>query len=181
MSIRHVSFVISASILMLAGVTGAHAESQTGLPASVPEQMPFDIPYGPPLSLDIAQKAAAAALVEAKKHHWKEAVAVVGPDGRLITFVMMDGTQNASIDIAQAKARTSALFRRSSKVFEAAVNTGGAPGTLSLLAVSNSIASEGGIPIVIGGKLVGAIGASGGISTQDGVTAQAGLNAVTSR
>jgi glc operon protein GlcG len=181
MFVRRVFFAISTSVLLISGVALAQAESATGLPASVPEQMPFDIPYGMPLSLETAQKAAQAAMAEARKHHWKEAVAVVDPNGQLITFVKMDDTQNASIGVAEAKARTAAIFRRPSKVFEGAVNTGGAPGTLSLLAVSNSVASEGGIPIVIGGKLVGAIGASGGISTQDGVTAEAGVKAATSR
>jgi uncharacterized protein GlcG (DUF336 family) len=170
-----------AAVMMLAGLSGAHAQGQTTPPAAVPEQMPFDVPYGSPINLEAAQKAITAAAAEARKHHWKEAIAVVGPSGDLIAFVMMDGTQYASIDIAQAKARTASVFRRPSKVFEGAVNTGGAPGTLSLLAVTHAVASEGGLPIVIGGKLVGAIGASGGLSNQDGVVARAGLDAVADR
>jgi len=90
----------------------------------------------------------------------------------------MDGTQYASIAISQAKARTAVLFRRPSKIFEGAVNTGGSPGTLSLLALEHGVASEGGLPIEVNGQVVGAIGASGGLSSQDGVVARAGLDAV---
>jgi glc operon protein GlcG len=87
-------------------------------------------------------------------------------------------SQYASIEIAQAKARTAALFRRPSKLLADGIN-GGTPATLSLLALSHSAASEGGFPIVVDGKLIGAIGASGGTAPQDGVVAKAGLDAVT--
>ena len=106
---------------------------------------------------------------------------VVDPAGNLIAHATMDGTQYASIKISQSKARTSALFRRPTKVFQDAVN--GASGTpvtsvLSLLPFDQAAASEGGFPIVKNGKLIGAIGASGGISTQDAATAKAGLAAL---
>jgi glc operon protein GlcG len=74
--------------------------------------MPFDIPYGAPIDLDAAQKVIMAAVAEAKKHNWKEAIAVVGPSGQLVAHATMDNTQYGSIEIAQAKARTAALFRR---------------------------------------------------------------------
>jgi uncharacterized protein GlcG (DUF336 family) len=105
------------------------------------------------------------------------AVAVVGPDGYLAYFEKIDGTQNASVLLAQAKARTSALYRRPSKVFAdqfAAGNTG----FMSFPDEARPIASEGGIPIVLNGKLIGAIGASGGTGQQDGVAAAAGAAAV---
>ncbi len=152
------------------------ARAQT--PAPVPEAMPFDIPYGSPISLEQAQKAIAASEAEARKHNWKMAITVVDPAGNLIALATMDGTQYASITIAQAKARTAASYRRPSGIFQTAAN-GGTPSMLSLLATTGGIASEGGFPIVIDGKLVGAIGASGGIYTQDAVTAKAGLAAVT--
>jgi uncharacterized protein GlcG (DUF336 family) len=164
---------------MLLGPLVAQAQTQTQAPAAVPEAMPFDIPYGTTIDLDTAHKAILAAAAEAKKHNWKMAIAVVGPAGQLIAHATMDGTQYASIDIAQAKARTAALFRRQTKLFADGINTGGTPATLSLLALSHGAASEGGFPIVVDGKLIGAIGASGGIATQDGVTAKAGLDAVT--
>jgi uncharacterized protein GlcG (DUF336 family) len=170
---RATPFVVSAVILL--GAFAANAQT----PAPVPEAMPFDIPYGTPINLDTAQKAIMAAEAEAKKHNWKMAIAVVGPVGQLVAHTTMDGTQYASIDIAQAKARTAAAFRRPSKAFADSIN-GGSPASLSLLALSQGAASEGGFPIVVDGKLIGAIGASGGIATQDGMTAKAGLDAVTS-
>jgi uncharacterized protein GlcG (DUF336 family) len=139
--------------------------------------MPFDIPYGVPIALETAQKAISAAEAEAKKHNWKMAIAVVDPAGQLVAHATMDGTQYGSIEFSQAKARTAAQFRRPSKAFADAVN-GGSPATLTVL-IPRGAASEGGFPIVVDGKLIGAIGASGGIATQDGVTAKAGLDAVT--
>ena len=155
----------------------AHAQTPSAAPAPVPEAMPFDIPYGTPIGLEAANKAIAAAAAEASKHNWKMSISVVDPAGNLVAHATMDGTQYASIPISQAKARTAALFRRPSGVFQAAAN-GGSPNMLSLLAVNGGVASEGGFPIVIDGKLVGAIGASGGIFTQDAVTAKAGLAAL---
>jgi glc operon protein GlcG len=175
-----VPFAVAAATI-LGGLTASQAQTPPpAAPAPVPEAMPFDIPYGTTIDLDTAHKAITAAAAEAKKHNWKMAIAVVGPAGQLIAHATMDGTQYGSIDIAQAKARTSALFRRPSKAFADAINGGGAA-VLSLLALSHAAASEGGFPIVVDGKLVGAIGASGGIATQDAVTAKAGLDAVTAR
>ena len=155
----------------------APAAPAPAAPAPVPEVMPFDIPYGTPINLENAQKAIAAAVAEAKKHNWKMAVAVTDPAGNLVAEATMDGTQTASVGIAQAKAKTSALFRRATMVLQEAVN-GGSPATISLLVNQGAVASGGGFPIVIDGKLVGAIGASGGIFTQDMVTAKAGLAAL---
>lgn len=145
--------------------------------APVPEKMPFDIPYGTPIGVEMAQRAIAASMAEAHKHDWKMAIAVVGPAGQLIAEATMDGTQYASIDIAQGKARTAAAFRRPSKAFVDFANANAS--VLTLLIESHALALEGGFPIVIDGKVVGAIGASGGIATQDGATAKAGLDAVT--
>jgi glc operon protein GlcG len=166
---------LAAAVLLL-GLATARAQP----PAGVSEKMPFDIPYGAPISLAEAQKAIAASMREAHKHNWKMAIAVVDPAGQLIAEATMDGTQYASIDIAQGKARTAAIFRRPSKLFSDAVNNNNAA-VLSFLIERHGVASEGGFPIVIGGKLVGAIGASGGIATQDGVTAKAGLDAITGK
>jgi uncharacterized protein GlcG (DUF336 family) len=145
---------------------GASAHAQTPPPD-----------YGVPITLDQAKEATAAAQAEAKKNGWRMAFAVVDPGGYLVYFERTDGTQNASVALAEAKARTSALFRRPSKVFAdqfAAGNTG----FMSFPNEARPIASEGGIPIVINGKLIGAIGASGGTGQQDGVAAIAGATAV---
>jgi glc operon protein GlcG len=177
-----ITAVLAAVPLAHAPLAQAQAPAATpasAAPAPVPEAMPFDIPYGTPISLEQANKAIAAAAAEAKKHNWKMSISVVDPGGNLVAHATMDGTQYASIPISQAKAQTSALYRRASGVFQGAVNTNGSPSSLSLLAITHGVASEGGFPIVIDGKLVGAIGASGGIFTQDAVTAKAGLEAVT--
>jgi glc operon protein GlcG len=166
--------------IVIASTIGQLAQAQTpaALPAGVPEAMPFDIPYGTPIKLEQADKAIMAAVAEATKHSWKMSISVVDPAGNLVAHATMDGTQYGSITISQAKARTAALFRRPSSVLQAAVNTGGSPGLLSLLALTGGAASEGGFPIVAEGKLIGAIGASGGISAQDAVAAKAGLEAL---
>jgi glc operon protein GlcG len=171
---RIAAAIIAAAIIAATLATASTAHTQT--PAPVPEAMPFDIPYGTPIGMDQAQKAIMAAVTEAKKHNWKMSVTVVDPAGNLVAHATMDGTQYASIPISQAKARTAALFRRPSGAFQTSVN-GGSPNGLSLLALSGGVASEGGFPIVVDGKLIGAIGASGGIFTQDAATAKAGLEA----
>jgi glc operon protein GlcG len=170
--------LVTAAILAIIATASLAQAQNPPAPAAVPEAMPFDIPYGPPIGLETAQKAIDAAAAEAKKHNWKMSISVVDPAGNLVAHATMDGTQYASVEISQVKARTAALYRRPSGVFQAGVNTGGSPSVLSLLAVTHGVASEGGFPIVIDGKLVGAIGASGGIFTQDAVTAKAGLEAL---
>jgi glc operon protein GlcG len=139
------------------------------------QQPPPD--YGAPITLDQAKEAATAALAEARRNGWRMAIAVVDPGGYLVYFERTDGMQNASVALAQAKARTAALFRRPSKVFAdqfAAGNTG----FMSFPDEARPIASEGGVPIVVNGRLIGAIGASGGTGQQDGIAANAGANAV---
>jgi glc operon protein GlcG len=165
---------IAAAIIATTLFAVPLAHAQAPAPAAVPEVMPFDIPYGAPIALDAAKKAIAAAEAEATKHNWKMAITVVDPAGYTVAEATMDGTQYASIAIAQGKARTAALFRRPSGLFQTAVNGGGA-NALSLLGLSGGVASEGGFPIVIDGKLVGAIGCSGGIFTQDAATCKGGL------
>jgi uncharacterized protein GlcG (DUF336 family) len=132
--------------------------------------------YGPEISLEQAKKAVAAAEAEARKNNWFLAIAVVGPSGQLVHFSKMDNTQYGSIAIAQHKARVAATFRRPTKVFQDGL-TGEKP-NLVLLTLDDVIASEGGIPIIIDGKLVGAIGCSGATGAQDGQACQAGVNAL---
>src|ERR1700716_3838965 len=124
----------------------------------VPDKMPFDIPYGTPISLDRAQAAIAATVAEAKKRDWKLNVTVVDSGGNLVAFQRMDGAQLASIQISEHKARASAIFRRETKVYESGIQGG----NTYLLTLDGIIGSRGGIPLVEGGKLIGAIGGSGG-------------------
>jgi glc operon protein GlcG len=150
-------------------------------PSAVLAQQPAQAPgpqaateYGLPIAIDQAKVVAAAAVTEAKKNNWHMAFAVVGPAGELIYFERMDGTQLASADIAQGKARTAVLFRRPSKAFADQYAAGN---TSFLTFPEKPIASEGGVPIIVGGKIIGAIGASGGTGQQDGLAATAGANA----
>ena len=140
-------------------------------PAAVPEQMPFDIPYGPSITLERAMQAAAAAAAEAKKHYWKLAISVVDPNGDLVFFQKMDGTQVASVAISQGKARTAARYRRETRTFFNAMETGH-PYIATL--DPTLVASPGGFPLMDGGKLIGAIGCSGGTGDQDAVACKAG-------
>jgi glc operon protein GlcG len=126
-------------------------------------------PYGTPISVDQARAAAAAAVAEAKKNNWFYAVAVVEPSGALVYFERMDDTQYASARIAQDRARASALFRRPTKAFADRVAQ---QNDLSVLSLAESSWSEGGLPIIVDGKLIGAIGASGGTQPQDGQVAR---------
>jgi len=138
---------------------------------AVPEKMPFDIPYGTPISLDRAEAAIAAAVAESKKRGWKMNVAVVDSGGNLVAFQRMDGAQVASIVISEHKARASAQFRRETKVFESGIQGGGFN---YLITLDGVIASRGGIPLIEGGALIGAIGCSGGTGSQDEVVCKVG-------
>jgi len=130
------------------------------------------IPYGLSISLENAKKAAAPALAEARKNNWLMAVAVVDTAGNLVYFEKMDGTQNASVNIAMGKARSAAQFKRPTKALQDALAAGG--DGLRILGLEGAVPVEGGVPLVEGGKIVGAIGVSGGTSQQDGQCAAAG-------
>jgi uncharacterized protein GlcG (DUF336 family) len=176
---RFILAAVAATVLS-APLAQAQAPAAPAAPA-VPEVMPFDIPYGTPIGLDLAHKGIIAAAAEAKKHNWKMSITVVDPSGNLVAHATMDGTQYGSIAISQGKARTAAQYRRATKALEDAVNSGGRPSVLSLLALTQGAASEGGFPIVVDGKLIGAIGCSGGLSSQDAATCSAGLAALTAK
>ena len=128
--------------------------------------------YGNPITADQAKPIAAAAIAEAKKNQWTMAVAVVDPWGELVYFERMDNTQVGSVDIAQAKARSAARFKRPTKAFQDALAAGGEG--WRILSLNGAVAVEGGVPLIVGGRIIGAIGASGGTSQQDGMTAAAG-------
>jgi glc operon protein GlcG len=134
------------------------------------------VPYGAPVSTENAKKIAAAALAEARNNKWNMAVAIVDSGGHLVYFEKADLVQFIAIDIAQAKARTAVGYRRASKVFQDDIEKGGVG--LRYLSFPEIVASEGGELIVIDGRIVGAIGVSGGSGAQDGQVARAGLAAV---
>jgi uncharacterized protein GlcG (DUF336 family) len=129
--------------------------------------------YGSSITVEMAKQLAAPAIAEARKNQWTMAVAIVDISGALVYFEKMDDTQNGSVGVSIAKARSAALFKRATKVFQDGLAAGGAG--LRILALEGAVPIEGGVPIVVGGKIVGAIGVSGGTSDQDGAVAAAAL------
>ncbi len=153
---------------------GGAALAQQPAPSPPPAAPAPPPEYGPPITNEQAKAVAAAAVAEAKKNNWRMAFSIVGPAGDLVYFERMDGTQMASIELAHSKARTAALFRRPSKVFADQYAVGN---TAFTTFPQRPVASEGGVPIAVDGKIVGAIGASGGTGQQDGMAAAAGAGA----
>jgi len=137
----------------------------------IPSEIPFDVPYGPPISLAQAQTVIQSAVAEAKKRNWKMNVAVTDSGGNLVAFQRMDGAMLASIQIAEHKARAAVTFRRPTKVFEDGIQL---MHLNYLLAFDGMIASRGGVPLIDHGVIIGAIGSSGGTDSQDEVVSEAG-------
>lgn len=135
-------------------------------------QMPN--PYGLSINLDTAKKIAALAIAEAHKNNWTMAVAIVDVGGNLVYFEKMDHTQTGSVQVALDKASSAALFKRPTKAFQDTVASGGEG--LRMLRLRGAAPIEGGLPLLMDGKIVGAIGVSGGTSQQDGVAAKAGAD-----
>jgi uncharacterized protein GlcG (DUF336 family) len=131
-------------------------------------------PYGAPVTLQQAERVIAAARADAARRNFTMAFAVVDPAGELVSFEKMDGTQSASVDVAQAKARSAARYRRSTKTFSDAVTAG----RVSVMALKDAVPVEGGVPILSNGRVIGAIGVSGGSSQEDGEVAAVGLKAL---
>ena len=149
---------------------GTAARAEMAAPAAGPP------PYGETINIEQAKKIAAAAAAEAKKNNWFMAISVVGPSGDLVYFEKMDNTQYASVAISQHKARVAATFRRPTKAFEDNLAKGSE--FLYQLTLDGMIGSQGGIPLVVGGKMIGAIGCSGGTGAQDSQTCTAGVGAL---
>src|ERR1700722_5794496 len=176
-----VSTILAASALAL---LSSEAVGQTPTPAKPPAQpsaggtpdaMPFDIPYGQSIGLERAKQVVAAAEAEAKKRNWKMNIAVVDTNGEIVMFERMEGAQIASGPISIGKARTSARFRRESRVFYNVFE--GGHGYVSTLD-PGLVASPGGYPLVEGGKLIGVVGCSGGTGDQDAAICKVGAEVV---
>jgi uncharacterized protein GlcG (DUF336 family) len=177
--------IISMTVVVCAlAAVGSPTLAQTPAPATppaqpsaggTPDKMPFDIPYGVSIGLERAKEVMAAAEAEAKRRNWKMNIAVVDTNGELVQFSRMEGAQIASGSISIGKARTAARFRRESRLFYNAYETGHAyTGTLD----PTLIASPGGFPLVEGGKLIGAVGCSGGTGDQDAAVCKVGAEVV---
>ena len=130
--------------------------------------------YGLPINLDTAKKIAASAITEARKNNWTMAVAVVDTGGNLVYFEKMDGTQAGSVKVAISKGRSAVLFKCPTKAFQDMLAAGGEG--LRVLRLEGAVPVEGGLPLLMEGIIVGAIGVSGGTSQQDGVVAKAGAD-----
>jgi glc operon protein GlcG len=161
---------ILLAVVVAASLLPVTSQAQSTNPP-VAQATPFYIPYGPSISLGQATQVAAAAAAEATRRNWKEAIAIVDTAGELVYFERLDGCQSASVVISQAKAQAAVRYRRATKVFQTLVDAGHP----SLLSLPGVVASEGGIPLVLDGKIIGAIGVSGGTAPQDGVVANAGV------
>jgi glc operon protein GlcG len=168
--------------LIAAALSSGAAYAQAQAPAApapaapspldvVPEKMPWNTPYGAPISADRAEAVIQAAAAEAKKKGWPLNIAVVDSGANLVAFLRMDGAQVGSIAISEHKARASAKYRRPTKVFEDALQKNDAK---LILTLDDIIASRGGIPLIEDGKIIGAVGCSGATGSQDEVVCMAG-------
>jgi glc operon protein GlcG len=170
--------LIFGAVSFVAFTSSTGALAQGAAPGGVPDQMPFAMPYGPPISADRAAEIVAAAVAEARKspRNWKLAIAVVDPNGDLVYFYKMDDTLVASSSIAPAKARTAARFKRPTEAFFNAMQT---PAGAWLAQLDPTlVASPGGIPLIEGGRVIGAIGCGGATGAQDAVACKAGADLV---
>ena len=174
-------------LTMMAGALGVALLTSTGAFAQVPPDPnnPNEtvgdalspLPYGEAINTENAKKVAAAAIAESVKRKWNAlCIAIVGPSGDLVYFEKQDNCQLASTSISQHKARTAARYRRPTVVFERLSGKG--PFFAYLSTLDDVIMSRGGNPIVVGGKIVGAIGVSGGSGAQDDVVSLAGVAAL---
>jgi uncharacterized protein GlcG (DUF336 family) len=178
MKLRIVTALALAAGILAAGTPMAQQAAAPAAPPdlnAIPDKMPFATPYGAPITMDRAQSLIQAAVAEANKRGWAMNVAVVDPNGDLIAFARMDGAQLASVSISQHKARVAARYRRPTRALEDGVQK---MGLTYLTTLDDAIASRGGIPLVEGGKIIGAIGCSGGTGSQDEATCTAAASTV---
>ncbi len=172
-------FALTSLLAFGAVLIGTQVQAQA--PAAPPfaggtaGPVPFDIPYGMPISLEAAQKLVAAVEAEAVKHGWKLNIAVADTHGELVAFARMDGAMLISIGVSQGKARTAARTRRETRIFYNLYETGH-PYVATL--DPTLIASPGGYPLIEGGKIIGAIGCSGGTGDQDAAACKVGADMV---
>jgi len=168
------SLIVSGAALL---ASAAQAQTPPAPPSAggTADGVPFDVPYGAPVNLETAKKVIAAVEAESAKHHWKMNIAVVDTHGELVHFARMDGAQYASGAISQGKARTAARYRRESRAFYNTYETGH---TYISTLDPTLVASPGGYPLIEGGRIIGAVGCSGGTGDQDAAACKAGADVV---
>jgi uncharacterized protein GlcG (DUF336 family) len=180
---RYLSSGALALCAAMAMASSAWSQTPAAAPAAAPppaaggtpDAQPFDIPYGQSIGLDKAKQVLAAAEAAAKARNWKMVIAVVDTNGDLVHFARMDGALIGSVNVAQGKARTSARFRRETRLFYNAFETGH-PYVSTL--DPGLVASPGGFPLIENGKLIGAIGCSSGTGDQDAAVCKAGADVI---
>jgi glc operon protein GlcG len=165
---------LAGAVALSAG--SAFAQAPTPAPAPAPVST-ANLPYGPSITLDQAKRAMAAAELEAAKNSWQVAITILDSGGNVIMFHRIDNAQLSATSVSEGKARTALEFKRPSKALDDAIAGGGAG--LRLLALKNITPIEGGLPMVVDGKIIGAIGVSGALSSQDAQVAKAGADALT--
>jgi len=168
MTVQRLSTLVVGAAVMLAAVS---ASAQTPAPAAPPQT-----PYGAPITLDQAKKIMAGAETEAKKNNWPVVITILDSGGQLVMSQRLDGAQFGSIEVAREKAYSAVAFRRPTKVFEDGVAQGGI--NLRTLRLTGASPLQGGIPILVDGKVIGGIGVSGVTAPQDAQVAQAGIDAL---
>jgi glc operon protein GlcG len=161
--------VVGTALLFVAVSASAQAPAPPAAPAAPPD-------YGPAITLEQAKKVMAGAEAEAKKNKWNVVITILDSGGQMVMMSRLDGAQFGSVDVARDKAYSAVAFRRPTKVFQDLIGKGGE--NLRLLNVTGASMLEGGIPIVVGGKLIGGIGVSGATSQQDAQIGQAGIDAL---
>jgi uncharacterized protein GlcG (DUF336 family) len=155
----------------------ALAQQPAASPAAPAAFAPGAEPYGPPITLDQAKRAMAAAELEAAKNSWQVAITILDSGGNLVMFHRIDNAQLSATTVSEGKARTALEFKRPSKALDDAIAAGGAG--MRLLALKDITPLEGGIPAIVDGKIIGAIGVSGALSSQDAQVAKAAADALT--
>jgi glc operon protein GlcG len=159
--------------MLFVTATAAHAQQP---PTAAPAPAPPPPLYGPAITLEQAKKVMAGAEAEANKNKWNVCIAVLDSGGNLVMMHRMDGAQFGSIDVARDKAYSAVAFRRPTKAFEDALGQGGT--NLRILRIPGASPLEGGLPIIVDGKLIGAVGVSGVLATQDAQIGRAGIEAL---
>jgi glc operon protein GlcG len=172
MNVQRLQSLIVLAMLLVAAAAAHAQQPQTAAPAPAPPP-PL---YGPAITLEQAKKVMAGAEAEANKNKWNVCIAVLDSGGNLVMMNRMDGAQWGSIEVAREKAYSAVAFRRPTKAFEDALGQGGA--NLRILRVPGASPLEGGLPIVVDGKLIGAVGVSGVLATQDAQIGRAGIEAL---
>jgi glc operon protein GlcG len=163
--------LLSLVLAIVVAVTLGPAQAQQAVAPPPPQ-----VAYGAPIGLEQAKKVMAGAEAEAKKNNWNMVIVVLDSGGNLVMLQRMDNTQLGSIEAAREKAASAVLYRRPTKIFQDLVAQGGA--NTRILRLPGASPVEGGIPIIEGGKLIGAVGVSGAASEQDAQVAKAGVDAM---